>query len=167
MPPTVCSEWNQWVPKGSGVDFYVNSLCLKVKWGKGRHTEGNIAEGRRIEQRGMVEREFLRERGKFPDTECTVEPSQSGKQGSALQREYAWRGEHSSGNNKVVKSSSPQAPCMVHLDLMAGVLSLLLYLQYFVSERTPPIFLFSPAIYNPAFAICYFPLPLPLCSFSL
>lgn len=55
----------------------------------------------------------------------------SGKQGSALQREYAWRDERCSGNNKVVKSLSPQAPCMAHLDLMAGVLSLLLYLQYF------------------------------------
>lgn len=32
----------------------------------------------------------------------------------------------------------------------------------------PPIFLFSPAIYNPVLAICYFPLPLlPLCCFSL
>lgn len=94
--------------------------------------------------------------------------NKSGKQGYALQREYAWHGEHCSGNNKVVKSLSPQAPCMAHLDLMAGVLSLLLYLQYFLSEWTPPIFLFSPAIYNPALTICYFPLLLlPLCSFSL
>lgn len=54
-----------------------------------------------------------------------------GKQGSALQREYAWRGEHCSGNNKVVKSLSLQAPCTAHLDLMAGVLSLLLYYSTF------------------------------------
>lgn len=60
--PTVCSEWNQWAPKGSGVDFYVNSLCLKVKWGKGRHTEENIAERRRTEQRGMEERVLERKR---------------------------------------------------------------------------------------------------------
>lgn len=58
----------------------------------------------------------------------------SENQGSVLQREYEWRGEHCSGNNKVVKSLSPQAPYMAHLDLMAGVLSLLLYLQYFLSE---------------------------------
>lgn len=92
----------------------------------------------------------------------------SGKQGSVLQREYELHCEHCSGNNSVVKSLSPQAPCMAHLDLMVGVLSLLLYLQYFLSEWTPPILLFAPAIYNPALAICYFPLPLlPLCSFYL
>ena len=60
--PTVCPEWNQWVPKGSGMDFYVNFLCLKVKWGKGRHTEGNLKEGRRTEQRGMEERVWERNR---------------------------------------------------------------------------------------------------------
>lgn len=61
----------------------------------------------------------------------------SGKQGSVLQREYACQGEQCSGNNKVVKSLSPQAPCMAHLDLMAGVLSLFwffFYLQYILSE---------------------------------
>lgn len=95
-------------------------------------------------------------------------PKKSEKQGSTLQREYAWRGERCSGNNKAVKSLSPQAPCMAHLDLMAGALSLLLYLQYFLSEWASPLHLLSsPAIYNPALAICYFPLPLlPLCSFS-
>lgn len=83
------------------------------------------------------EGESWRKRGKFPDTVNALRSpltKKSGEQGSVLQRDYAWCGEHCSGNNKVVKSLSPQAPCMAHLDLMAGVLSLLLYLQYFLSE---------------------------------
>lgn len=82
----------------------------------------------------------------------------SEKRGSALQREYAWRGEHCFGNNRLVKSLSPQAPCLSHLDLMAGVLSLLFYLQYL---NPHPIILCSPTIYKPTLSICYFPLPLP------
>lgn len=84
----------------------------------------------------MEERVFRKKEVSFLTPNALWSPlsKKSGKQGSALQREYAWHGEHCSGNNKVVKSLSPQASCMAHLDLMAGVLSLLLYLQYFLSE---------------------------------
>lgn len=138
--PTVCSEWNQWVPKGSGVDFHVNSLCLKVKWGK-REAYG------REHSRGEENRAKLNGGESFREKEVSFltlnalwSPltKKTEKQGSAIQREYAWHGEHCSGNNKMVESLSPQAPCMAHLDLMAGVLSLLLFLQYFLSEWTPP-----------------------------
>lgn len=80
-------------------------------------------------------REFWRE-ASFLTTNAPRSPlsKNSARREAALQREYAWRGERCSGNNKLVKSLSPQAPCMAHLDLMAGVLSLLLYLQYFLSE---------------------------------
>lgn len=52
-----------------------------------------------------------------------MEPSEGGKWGLALQKEYAWQGECCSEKNKVVKSLSPQAPCMAHLDLLAGILA--------------------------------------------
>lgn len=57
--PTVCSEWNQWVPKGSGGDFCVNSLCLKVKWGKGEAYGGEHSRGEenRAKTNGGVFRE--------------------------------------------------------------------------------------------------------------
>ncbi len=128
---------------------------------KGRLTEGYIAE--EGEQKKEEWRRVFRgsEASFLHSMHCGPPLTEKyGKQGSPLQREYAWRGEHCSGNNKVVKSLSLQAPRMAHLDLMAGVLSLLLY--YSTSS------LFSPAIYIPTLAICYFPLPLlPMCSFSL
>lgn len=52
-----------------------------------------------------------------------MEPSESRKWGLALQKEYAWWGESCPENNNVVKSSSPRAPCMAHLDLLAGILA--------------------------------------------
>lgn len=57
--PSVCSEWNQWVPKGSGGDFCVNSLCLKVKWGKGEAYGGEHSRGEenRAKTNGGVFRE--------------------------------------------------------------------------------------------------------------
>lgn len=131
--PTVSLEWNQWLPKGWGVDVYVNSLCLKVKWGKGEAYRGVHSRGGRTENRGMEERVFRENEVSFLHSMHCGAPltKKYGKQGSALQREYAWRGEHCSGNNKVVKSLSLQAPCTAHLDLMAGVLSLLLYYSAF------------------------------------
>lgn len=92
---------------------------LSVKKG-GIWRETQQKGGEESEEEGR--REFCREGEKFPDTECTAEPSS--QEGAALQREYAWRGEHCSGNNKVVKSLSPQAARMAHLGLMAGVLFL-------------------------------------------
>lgn len=142
----------------------MNFLCLKVKWGKGRNMEENIAEGRRTEQRGMES--FWEKKVSFLTLNALWSPltKKSGKQGPVLQTEYEWCGEHCSGNNKVAKSLSPQAPHMAHLDLMAGVLSALVPTVLSLSEH-PPIFLFAPAIYNPAHAICYFPCPrLPICS---
>lgn len=50
-----------------------------------------------------------------------MELSERRKWGLALQKEYAWRGESCSKNNKVVKSSSPRAPCRAHLDLLPGI----------------------------------------------
>lgn len=123
-----------------------------------------MAEGGRSEKRGMEEIVFREKEVSFLHSMHCGPPltKKYGKQGSALQREYAWHGEHCTGNNKVVKSLSLQAPCMAHLDLMAGVLSLLLYYSTF------SLSLFSPTIYNPTLAICYFPLPLlPMCSLSL
>lgn len=103
--------------------------------------ELNRGEEKRAERE---EGECWRESGGFPDmVNALWSPltEQSGKHGSALQREYAWCGVHGSGNNKVVKSLSPQAPCMAYLDPVAGVLSLLLYLQCFLTQpRTPPSF---------------------------
>lgn len=52
-----------------------------------------------------------------------MELRQSGQWGLAFQKEYAWQGERCSENNKLVKSLSPQAPCMAHLDLLAAVLA--------------------------------------------
>lgn len=51
----------------------------------GEHSRG---EENRAKRNGG---EILGERDKFPDTECSVEPSylEVGKQGSVLQREYA------------------------------------------------------------------------------
>lgn len=37
------------------MDLYVNSICLKVKREKGRHMEGDTAEGRRRERGGGKE----------------------------------------------------------------------------------------------------------------
>lgn len=95
------------------------------------HSRGqeNRAQKERVEQR----------RGKFPDTVSapwSIPTKSGGKQRSTLQTEYAWRGERCSGNNKTVKSLSPQARCLAHLDLM----SLLLFLHYFLSEWTLPNF---------------------------
>lgn len=90
---------------------------------KRRHVEGNFAEVR-VQQRGM-KAHVLRNRysvlwSRLAKKRAEHEP--------VLQREYAWCGEYCSGNNTIVKSLSPQASCMTHLDLMGGVLCLLLYL---------------------------------------
>lgn len=123
--PTVCSEWNQWVPKGLRVDFYVYAVRLQVK-------RGIVYGGEHIEQENRVKEEWRREFGRvsWHWMHCgALLPRGVESKGSALQREYAWRAERGSGNNKVVKSLSPQAPCTAHLDLMAGVLSLSLWMN--------------------------------------
>lgn len=104
-------EFDKYQRDGVRISMWI-PYALRLSEEKGRHLEG-----RRKVQRGWY---FKKDRGKI---ERTMEPSESGKWGLALQKEYAWQGECCSENNKVVKSLSPQAPCMAHLDLLAGVLA--------------------------------------------